>query len=919
MMPMWAWHLAWQLAWLAPLSPRLSPAAVPARFRGAVLSAVSSSPRIVRVRHVPFEARSDDVQSAVECFGEIEHVWLAPWGRPAQGTHRGHGRITFASGDAASDAIRSGALSLLGGTMLLEEEEQQLSEPRKKQRARISPQRRQDLLEALDQSRSRDHRSNRDYQRFVQSKLAQLGRLRNAGEYSIAVGAACRSRDPSECLRLLRTAKLVPSVRSFDAAISACIGPARWRAAVEVLEMMPKGMPTVTTYSLATRACAKAGRLGEASRMLKSIDISGMSPERRSMATKAVLNAYNSALDAAGKQGRWREAQDLLERLRNQVAPSAHSFLAATTACANLPADKTSSRVGAWRLGDPSMEAEERAAAALALLREMSSYGLPADARCYNAALRACALQRDPSRGLSVRGSMREHGLKPDALTYAAAISCCSRDEAEEGWSVALSLLEEMKSEGVAPDLVTYGAAIAACSAAARWKEAVEVLDSMEAAGVTPDVVCYSSCISALGRGDRCDEALGLLSKLEQHATVRPNTIAYNAAISACERSGRWVDALRLFESMRSRGAECAPNTVSLNAAISACEKGGQWQKAMELLEGYGSETSASSSLGRDAASYTAAMSALSTSARLIADPSESELQDVGERARGLLERIEAAGIRPDAATYNAAISALEKAGQWQGALELYRQMSSRHGLSPNVVTFNALMQALGAAGRVAEGFELLEEFDEAGYANTTWSYSVHRTLLQACRANGTTEQVERVQAAMTRRGLSAVAPVARASSNGESLRYTNRHRFTSSVNGTASEVGRAARELWTRVARSRRYKPTYEALPYGFTRSASRPEMVRSLQGHAEKLALADLLRRAKERGGPSAPDAEPLELSINFKVCADCHGFFKAASSLIGQPITVREPKVTHSFSAGECSCGDRWRWEARRRMSA
>eukprot|EP00966_Prymnesium_polylepis_P018666 429816-Prymnesium_polylepis.1 len=58
-----------------------------------------------------------------------------------------------------------------------------------------------------------------------------------------------------------------------------------------------------------------------------------------------------------------------------------------------------------------------------------------------------------------------------------------------------------------------------------------------------------------------------------------------------------------------------------------------------------------------------------------------------------------------------------------------------------------------------------------------------------------------------------------------------------------------------------------------------------------------------------------EELSLSINFKMCADCHAFFKEAAWLLDRPITVREPKLTHTFDRGQCSCGDCWRWESRR----
>ena len=119
------------------------------------------------------------------------------------------------------------------------------------------------------------------------------------------------------------------------------------------------------------------------------------------------------------------------------------------------------------------------------------------------------------------------------------------------------------------------------------------------------------------------------------------------------------------------------------------------------------------------------------------------------------------------------------------------------------------------------------------------------------------------------------------------------------------------------RLGRSSSYKPVFEALPYAFSRTARRPAMVRSLQGHAEKLMLADLLAREEKQSkdtGLRVRNSEEIELSVNFKMCADCHDFFKGASALIGRQVIVREPSLTHIFDRGVCACGDRWRWETR-----
>ena len=68
---------------------------------------------------------------------------------------------------------------------------------------------------------------------------------------------------------------------------------------------------------------------------------------------------------------------------------------------------------------------------------------------------------------------------------------------------------------------------------------------------------------------------------------------------------------------------------------------------------------------------------------------------------------------------------------------------------------------------------------------------------------------------------------------------------------------------------------------------------------------ALADLLKH----------ESQDLDIRINFKMCVDCHAFFKGASRVLNQRIFLREPKLAHTFEDGSCACGDLWRWEERR----
>merc|ERR1712193_529826 len=53
---------------------------------------------------------------------------------------------------------------------------------------------------------------------------------------------------------------------------------------------------------------------------------------------------------------------------------------------------------------------------------------------------------------------------------------------------------------------------------------------------------------------------------------------------------------------------------------------------------------------------------------------------------------------------------------------------------------------------------------------------------------------------------------------------------------------------------------------------------------------------------------------VSINFNACMDCHEFFKVSSQLLSRKILLCQPKMTHMFIDGHCSCNDWWSLQSR-----
>ena len=196
-------------------------------------------------------------------------------------------------------------------------------------------------------------------------------------------------------------------------------------------------------------------------------------------------------------------------------------------------------------------------------------------------------------------------------------------------------------------------------------------------------------------------------------------------------------------------------------------------------------------------------------------------------------------------------------------------------------MSYATSMQGLATTGQVEAGFVLLERAEAKGLLPNSENkgYPMCHNLIQACRFAGDFKGVSRVQAAMDRLGLIALAPVATAVVQGSLRQYQN---------GNVGEGVVDARQLWLELRQQKPYKPQLQALPWVFLQNSTREQQEESLKLHAEKKALARLLSHAQNQ----------LSVSINFNSCMDCHEFFKISSQLLGCRILLRQPKMTHTF---------------------
>ncbi|CAJ1354853.1 unnamed protein product [Effrenium voratum] len=227
------------------------------------------------------------------------------------------------------------------------------------------------------------------------------------------------------------------------------------------------------------------------------------------------------------------------------------------------------------------------------------------------------------------------------------------------------------------PEGVGRNAALAACARAAAWEHALRLAAS-GCRGTSATVRGYNMTISAVGKIS-WRAALGLFLSMRQRR-LPPNIISYNAASSACVQGGAWQISLWLFFNL---DANLVPNQGSYSVAISAAGSAHHWQLAVALLGSH----------GPSAISVGAAMSACE---RALQWQSALEIFRTWASA--------------DRVVYLVAITACQRSARWQAALGLIKE--AREGNQLDVSCLNAAISACAQSGEWQHALALMASTD---------------------------------------------------------------------------------------------------------------------------------------------------------------------------------------------------------------
>ena len=248
-----------------------------------------------------------------------------------------------------------------------------------------------------------------------------------------------------------------------------------------------------------------------------------------------------------------------------------------------------------------------------------------------------------------------------------------------------------------------------------QWSRARGVFDWMLANGVAPNTFTYSALISAFERGEQHGAALALLRHMDG-AGVVPNEVTYCALTLAAARGGSFGELRRLYTRMKARSVRA--DLTTCNTVLATCARTPHGARAQITLNTFNLMREAG--LTPNTVSFNVLISAC-------------ERGGEWERALDCYDSLKLAGLSPDLITFNTLISVCAKGGQWAAAEECFKRML-QEGLAPKTITFNALISACEKGAALPRALHWFTDMRSRGVDADTITYNA---LVSCCEKAG--------------------------------------------------------------------------------------------------------------------------------------------------------------------------------------
>ncbi|CAJ1336977.1 unnamed protein product, partial [Effrenium voratum] len=419
----------------------------------------------------------------------------------------------------------------------------------------------------------------------------------------------------------------------------------------------------------------------------------------------------------------------------------------------------------------------------LLLLREMEAQLLKRDAAaCASCITASPKAQWQEALQVFAGLGKRQTGIIP----CNAAISACQRASRVEQ---AIQLLAEARANQAA-NVVTYGAAISACESSSDWPLALHLLGDLSHAQLQPNILTFAAAASACEKAAKrlvqatlecgaCSKAKAWQSALWLlHAVPRADALTYRFVAEVLPCTPR----LELLAALQRLGLRLLPLGVkpwvrrvgptwrhgldiqsltprvfnpsrAMRGPLQELAKARRWSLDCPPEGSCGAKIRVAGRMGvtlatgdthgaREADLSQADLGLLKACAD---DPDERQWQ----KALHLFRELEDEGLEGTAVTFGSLVSSCEKASQWQRALDLAAQATSR-GLG-SIVTCNAALSACGKGRNWQMAMEVFRKVEADGLQGTVVTFG---SLVSTCEKSCQWQRALNLMADAAARGL---------------------------------------------------------------------------------------------------------------------------------------------------------------------
>ncbi|KAK7412179.1 hypothetical protein VNO78_03629 [Psophocarpus tetragonolobus] len=320
-------------------------------------------------------------------------------------------------------------------------------------------------------------------------------------------------------------------------------------------------------------------------------------------------------------------------------------------------------------------------------------------------------------------------------VSWTAMISGCI---AKQDYGEAFECFRAMQAEGVCPNRVTLIALLPACAEPGLVKHGKEIHGYAFRHGFES---CPSFSSALLNTYCQCGESLHLAELIFEGSSFR-DVVLWTSVIGSYSRRGDSYKALKLFNKMRTEETE--PNYVTLLIVISACTnftslKHGFGLHGYIIKFGFGF----SISVGNALVNMYAKCGCLDSSRKMFLEMPNRDsvtwsslihaygLHGCGEKALQLFNEMNDRGVKPDAITFLAVLSACNHAGLVTEGQRIFKQINAYYKIPLTIEHYASLVDLLGRSGKLEDAFEILRTMPMKPSARV-WS-----SLVSACKLHG--------------------------------------------------------------------------------------------------------------------------------------------------------------------------------------